>query len=70
MYVKIADRREKNSNSSEEGAMMRPGDLGVGDEFRGTGGLYDGERRERESMKFPCARLGGERGTWRMTIIS
>ena len=39
-------------------------------EDAGTTGLYVGGRRERESMKFPCARFGGERGTFKETIIS
>lgn len=34
-----------------------------GGEMESAGGVYVGERRDRESMKFPAARLVGERGT-------
>lgn len=47
--------------------LERDRELGV----RGEVEVVDnGGRRERESMKFPRERFGGERGTWRVREIS
>jgi len=42
--------------------MLEGSGLGRGAERLKSG---EEERRESESMKFPAARLGGERGRWR-----
>jgi hypothetical protein len=54
------------------GAMVedRGKEKGDGGAVEGRGGVYVGERRERESMKFPASRLVGERGTWRERFMS
>lgn len=58
-----AGRRE--ASSIEEIGMVEEsaGFWMLGGEMESAGGVYVGERRDRESMKFPASRLVGERGT-------
>ncbi len=44
--------------------------LRIDEEVAGNDGLYVGGRRDMESMKFPCAIFGGDRGTFKETMIS
>lgn len=70
VYVSRAGRREVKRISDGRIVDERGGWRVEGGVVVGLGGLYEGERRLKESIKFPVARFVGERGTWREMYIS